>query len=423
MNLLLQSTTILDNASEFHEKKKDILIENGVITQIADQIIPRDDLLTINTPDLHVSQGWFDSGVSFGEPGYEERENIQNGLRTAACSGFTTVALNPNTLPVIESKSDVAFIREKASGNAVNLLPVAALTKKSEGKELAELYDASNAGAVAYYDYKTAITNANLLKLALQYVQSFNGLVMSYPQDNSIAGSGIVNEEKTATYLGLKGIPYIAENLQIARDLFLLEYTGGKLHIPTISTKGAVQLIREAKSKGLQVSCSVAVHNLFYSDTVLEGFDSNTKVLPPLRSEEDRNVLMEAVLDGTIDMVTSDHNPLNIELKKVEFDHAAYGTIGLESAFGALNSLFTTAQTVEILTRGLELFGIKNESVSVGAKAQLSLFNPKINYRFSEGSIVSGSTNSIFLEQKLKGKPLGIIANNQYISVSEHGNQ
>jgi dihydroorotase len=417
MNMLLKSVTILDSTSSYHKKEKDILIRKGIIVKIADEITPTSDTRIVERANLHVSQGWFDSGVSFGEPGFEERETIENGLRTAAIAGFTHVVLNTNTFPVIESKSDISFLKDKASGNAVTLLPLGALTKSSEGKELAELFDAANAGAVGFYDYKSAVANVNLLKLALQYAQGFNGLVFSYPQDNTIASTGIVNEERTATYLGLKGIPYIAENLQVARDLFLLEYTGGKLHIPTISTSGSVKLIREAKNKGLNVSCSTTVHNLYYCDNILEGFDSNTKVLPPLRAEKDRKALLEGVLDGTIDMVTSDHNPLNIELKKLEFDHAAFGTIGLESAFGALNKLFTTEETIEILTRGCEHFGIKKQPIQENITANLTLFDPDEHYRFSEENLQSTSKNSIFRNEELKGKPLGIISNNKFVFV------
>ncbi|XLS27539.1 dihydroorotase [Flavobacteriaceae bacterium M23B6Z8] len=415
MNLLLKSVTILDHTSDYHQKVKDILIENGTITKINDQIEAPEGLEVFSYNNLHVSRGWFDSGVCFGEPGFEERETIVNGLKTAAYSGFTKVLFNPNTHPVVESKSDIAFIKEKAKNNVVTLEAISTLTKNGQGEELAELFDSHNAGAKGFYDYKSPISNPNLLKLALQYAQGFDGLVFSYPQENRIAGNGIVNEEETATYLGLKGIPSLAEDLQVARDLFLLEYTGGKLHIPTISTRGAVTLIRNAKKKGLNVSCSTTVHHLFFADEVLKDFDSNTKVLPPLRAQKDRNILRDAVLDGTIDMVTSDHNPLNIELKKVEFDHAAFGTIGLESSFGVLNKLFPTKQAIEILTRGTDRFGLKSTSIKEGNKADLSLFDPDINYTFSKEHIQSSSKNSIFMEETLKGKPIGIISNNKFV--------
>ena len=275
----------------------------------------------------------------------EERETIENGLHTAAKSGFTAVAVNPNTYPAADNKSTIQFIKNKSQGFATSLYPIGNLTKGGESTDLAELYDMQNFGAIAFGDYNKPICNANLLKIGLQYAQNFDALILSFPQDNSIASEGLVNEEINSTKLGLKGIPGLAEELQIARDLFILEYTEGKLHIPTISTAKSVELIREAKKKKLDVTCSVAIHNLYFTDATLTDFNTHFKVLPPLRVQTDIDALIEGVKDGTIDMVTSDHNPLDIEHKKIEFDYAAYGSIGLESAFGALHTIFTTKKT------------------------------------------------------------------------------
>jgi dihydroorotase len=270
-----------------------------------------------------------------------------------------------------------------------------------------------NAGAIAFYDYKKPIANPNLMKLALQYTSNFDGLVCSFPQDNKITGLGVMNENITSTSLGLKGNPNLSEELQVARDLFLLEYTQGKLHIPTISTAGSVSLIREAKKKKLDVTCSVAIHNLFYTDDVITDFNTAYKVLPPLRIQEDVDALIEGLKDGTIDMVTCDHNPIDIELKKVEFDHAAYGTIGLESAFGALQSLFTLKKTIDILTKGKARFGIEQSAINIGNTLNVTLFNPDTKYTFSTKDIISKSKNAIFENQALKGKAYGIISNGQ----------
>ncbi|MFD2541606.1 dihydroorotase family protein [Lacinutrix gracilariae] len=415
MNVLLKSATIIDSKSEFHNTVQDILIENGVISKIAKDIKNPKDYKEIALENLHLSQGWFDSSVCFGEPGFEDRETINNGLQTAALSGFTSVAMNANTHPVLDTSSDIAFVKSKAQNHAVNLLPIGALTNASKGEHLAELYDMKNAGACAFQDYKKPIANANMLKIALQYASNFDGLVYSYPQDNSISRNGVVNENITSTTLGLKGSPNLAEALQVARDLFLLEYTNGKLHIPTISTAEAVNLIREAKKKKLNVSCSVAIHNLFFTDTVLQSFDTKYKVQPPLRIQKDVDALIEGVKDGTIDMVTSDHNPLNIEQKNIEFDYAGYGTIGLESAFGALNTLFTTKKSVSLLTKGKERFGMENTSIAEGNKINATLFNPNTTYTFNKTDIHSKSNNSIFVDTKLKGRVYGIIANNKMI--------
>lgn len=413
MNILIKSATIIDSKSEFHNTTQNVLIENGVITEIANTIKNPKNYQEIAFENLHISQGWFDSSVCFGEPGFEERDTIANGLKTAAASGYTAVAMNAHTNPVIDSNSAITFVTAKAANNAVTLLPVGALTVSTKGEDLAELFDMNTAGAVAFYDYKKPIVNPNLMKIALQYASNFNGLVCSFPQENKIAGNGVVNEHINSTKLGLKGIPALAEEMQIARDLFLLEYAGGKLHIPTISTAKSVELIREAKKKKLDVTCSVAIHNLYFTDAVLTDFNTHFKVLPPLRTQTDIDALIEGVKDGTIDMVTSDHNPIDIEHKKIEFDYAAYGTIGLESAFGALQTIFTPKKTIEILTKGKSRFGLEQTPIKIGNKADITLFNPDTKYTFSVKNIISKSKNAIFENEPLKGSVYGIISNNK----------
>ncbi|MFD1162977.1 dihydroorotase [Hwangdonia seohaensis] len=413
MNILIKSATIIDSKSEFHNSTQDILIEKGVISKIGKSLKNPNNYAEIELDNLHISQGWFDSSVCFGEPGFEERETILNGLKTAAASGFTAVAMHANTNPVIDTNSDVTFVNSKSANNAVTLLPVGALTVNSKGEDLAELFDMKTAGSVAFYDYKKSISNPNLMKIALQYASNFDGLVCSFPQENKISGHGVMNENITSTTLGLKGNPALAEELQIVRDLFLLEYTGGKLHIPTISTAKSVDLIRAAKQKKLDVSCSVAIHNLYFTDAILNDFNTHFKVSPPLRTQEDIEALIEGLKDGTIDMVTSDHNPIDIEQKKIEFDYADYGTIGLESAFGALQNIFTTKKTIDILTKGKSRFGLEQTPINVGNTANITLFNPAHKYTFTKKDIISKSKNAIFENEPLKGKVYGIISNNK----------
>ena len=285
----------------------------------------------------------------------------------------------------------------------------------SKGIDLAELFDMQSEGAVSFYDYKLPIANANLLKIALQYTQNFNGLVQSFPFEKSVARNGLVNEEVNSTRLGLKGIPALSEELQIIRDLYILEYTGGKLHIPTISTKKAVELIRDAKKKGLNVSCSVAIFNLILTDDVLEDFDTNYKLLPPLRTKKDIKSLIKGLSDGTIDGITSDHNPIDIEHKKVEFEHAYFGSIGLEGCFGALNKIVGVEEAIKVLTGLKDVFNISRVKIEEGQNADITLFDPNKKWKFSEKNILSSSKNAALLNIDLVGRPYGIFANNQLI--------
>jgi dihydroorotase len=408
MNTIIREAKIIDFESPFHNQTVDILIVDGIIKKIGTSPPNSENAEEVKLDNLHVSQGWFDSSVSLGEPGFEDRETIANGLNVAAKSGFTAIALQPNSYPIIDNQSQINFVKNKANGFATEIFPIGALTKGSEGKDMAELFDMKNAGAVAFGDYNKSLDNANLLKIALQYVQDFDGLVIAFAQDSNIKGNGVANEGIVSTRLGLKGIPNLAEELQIARNLFLLEYTGGKLHIPTISTAKSVELIKEAKAKGLNVTCSVAVHHLVLTDEKLENFDTRCKVSPPLRTESDRQALLAGVLDNTIDMITTDHNPIDIEHKKMEFDLAKSGIIGLESAFGALLTVLPLQKVIEKLTFGKIIFGIQSQTIAEGKIANISLFNPEGKSIFTNENILSKSKNSAFLGTEIKGKAYGI---------------
>lgn len=415
MKLLFKNAVIIDKDSRYNNKAVDIKVENGIISKIGADIVAGKEYEIIERENLHISRGWFDSSVSFGEPGYEERETLANGLTVAAYSGFTDIALQPTGYPVTDSQADIHFIAAKTKHAATNIHPIGALTKESKGNDIAELFDMKNAGAVAFGDYNKAMDDANLLKIALQYVQDFNGLVIAYAQDEKIKGKGVVHEGVVSTRLGLKGIPALAEELQVARNLFLLEYTGGKMHLPTLSTAKAVQLVREAKAKGLQVTCSVAVHHLLLTDEVLTEFDTRYKVAPPLRTDNERKALLEGVTDGTIDLITSDHNPIDIEHKKLEFALAKDGTIGLESAFGALLTVLPLETVIKKLTTGKTLFGIDDVPVAEGNAASFTLFNPEERYTFTEKDIFSKSKNTAFLGMELKGKAYGIYNNDKLV--------
>lgn len=414
MNLIFKNATIIDANSPYHKQAVDIIVKDGTIQKIGANL-SADGYELVELDNLHISKGWFDSSVSLGEPGYEDRETLANGLDVAAKSGFTNVALQPTGNPVADKQADIAFIKSRTAYAATTAHPIGALTKGSEGKDIAEFFDMKNAGAVAFGDYQKSLSDANLLKIALQYVQDFDGLVIAYSQDDKIKGKGVVHEGIVSTRLGLKGIPALAEELQIARNLYLLEYTGGKLHIPTISTAKSVQLIKEAKQKGLNVTCSVAIHNLLLTDEVLVNFDSRYKVAPPLRPESERKALLAGVLDGTIDVITSDHNPLDVEVKKLEFDLAKDGTTGFESAFGALNTLLPLEVIVDKFTVGKAIFGIESNGLAEGDAASFTLFNPGGDWTFDKKDILSKSKNSAFLGQQLKGRAYGVYNNGKLV--------
>lgn len=413
MNLLLKNATILENQNPFHKQQVDIEITDGIISKIGKNLAVKDGFKVIEKDNLHVSQGWLDTSVVFGEPGFETTETINNGLKVAAKSGFTNVFLHSNTNPAIDNQAVIQFIKSKAQNSVSNLHVVGCLTKNSEGTDLAELFDMKNAGVVAFGDYKKSMSNANLLKIAFQYVDNFDGILFVQPMNKDIKGKGFVNEGEVSTKLGLKGIPAMAEEIEIERNIALLEYTKGKLHIPTITTKKSVELIQNAQAKGLQITCGVSVNNLVLNDEELVDFNSNTKIYPPLRTESDRKALIEGVLNNVISVITSDHCPVNIEQKQLEYDLADFGSIGLESAFGALQTVLPTDVIVEKFTAQKSYFNIENQTISEGNKANITLFNPNEEWVFGKENILSFSKNSIMIGKKMKGKVYGIINNNK----------
>lgn len=411
MKILLKNATILNPQSPFHSSDQDILIESGVIVQITEKIKSDKDTQVIDFKNLHVSYGWFDSGVSFGEPGYEERETLSNGMKVAARSGFTKILLNSNSYPIPDSKSTISHLIKKTQGSTTTVYPVGALTLDAKGEQMASLYDMHTEGAIAFGDHKIAIKKANLLKVALQYCQSFGGIVISHPMDKELSGNGVMHEGVTSTRIGMKGIPSIAETVQIARDLEILKYAGGKLHLPNISSEEGLDLIRKSKKQGLNVSCSVGLPQLIFDDTELENFDPNFKVFPPIRSKTDQQALRAGLLDGSIDMISTMHEPVNIENKKLEFENATAGILGLESCFGLLNKVFPLDKVIDFLTRGTKYFDIPMQKIVVGATADLTLFDPEKSYRYSEEDLKSTSKNSPYLGMELQGRVLGSINN------------
>ena len=414
MKILLKNVTIIDPRGAFHLQEVDIFILDGYIAKIGEKLAETADQI-IHKENLHLSIGWFDSSVCFGEPGYEERETIENGLQTAGKSGFTDIALAPETSPTVDHQAAVVQLKHHGCSLPTRIHPIAAFTKGQKGKTMTELYDLQSKGAIAFGDFLRPIENPELLKIGLQYAQGFDGLILSTPFESRIGGHGVVHEGIVSTQLGLTGIPALSESIHLQRDIHLLRYTGGKLHIPCISSAASVGLIREAKKEGLNISCSVPLANLCYTEEALFGFDTNTKLFPPLRTKSDQEALKEGLLDGTIDLVTSHHQPFNIELKHLEFEHAAFGTIGLEAVFSVLNTIFPLEKVVQLLSQGRSIFGLDTPTIAVGEKACFSLFNPNGSGNFSSKDLLSSNKNCIFLGHSTQGEVYGSLLGEEFI--------
>ena len=413
MKILLKKATIIDPQSPFHHAQKDLLIDQGSIVSIQDNITDA-TAKKISFPNLHVSRGWLDTSVSFGEPGFEERETLDNGLRTAGKSGFTNIMLNSVTAPLLDNASTVGHLVSYSANYATQIHPIACFSQGQKGEKLNEFYDLKKHGAVAFGDFQLPIVQPELLKTALLYSQGVSGIIMSYPFTAQMGQPTGIHEGLVSTQLGLRGEPDLFESLQVQRDLAILEYTGGKLHLPSLSAKKSVAMVRAAKKKGLDVSCSVALANLLFTEDQLMDFDHRYKLTPPLRTSEDREALKEGVLDGTIDMITSNHLPLNEEIKALDFQISAPGTTGLEAFFGVLNTLFPPEKTIQLLLKGYERFGLDNPSIEEGNKAQLSLFNPDGDGVFEEHNILSTSKNSAFVGAATRGNVYGVIRENHH---------
>ena len=416
MKLLLRQVTIADPSSSFHGNIKDILIIDGQIVSIADAL-NEDDAKVISGENLFVSQGWVDVFAHFNDPGFEYKETIESGIAAAAAGGYTDVFVLPNTAPVAATKSVVEYIVQKAKHGVVNVHPLGAVTKNAEGKELAEMYDMRNSGAIAFTDGIHPVQTSGLLLKALQYVKAFDGTIIQLPVDRSINKHGLMNEGITSTQLGLPGLPAIAEELFISRDIELTKYTGSKLHITGVSTAKGLQLIREAKATGINVTCSVTPYHLYYCDEDLMTYDTNLKVDPPLRSRSEMMALRNGIEDGTIDCIASHHLPQDWDHKVCEFEYAQPGMIGLQTTFAVLNHLFpqvSTDRVCDLLANNARaIFGLSTQTINENTAASLTVFTRKGNTAFIKNTNNSKSNNSAFFHIQLAGAVIGVVNKDQ----------
>lgn len=411
MNILIRKAYIQDPSSPFSGTAKDILIQNGIITEIGDSLDSA-GVTVIEQAGLQVSPGWVDIFADFADPGHEQKESLESGAQAAAAGGFTHVFLVPNTSPAIHSKTQVEYIIEKSRRLPVHLHPIGAVTRNTEGKELAEMYDMHAYSALAFSDGFNAIQSAGLLIKALQYVKAIGAVIIQLPDDRSINPGGLMNEGLVSTRLGLPGKPSMAEEIMVARDIKLARYTESRLHFVGVSSAKSLEYIRRAKEGGIQVTCSVTPYHLSFSDEDLGTYDTNLKVNLPLRTPADRDALLGAVLDGTVDCVATHHQPHEWDSKTCEFEYAKPGMIGLETCYGVLRSLgLPTSRIIELISLNpRNIFSVGSSNIQTGQRADLTLFTEEGSFVFDGSMIRSKSKNTPFINRELKGKVIGIVS-------------
>lgn len=406
MKLVITGVTIADPNSQFNQNTCDVRVEGGKLVAIGEGLRPNDGESVFDGSGCYLSPGFFDLNCAIGDPGFETREDIQTAAAAAQAGGFTGIAVLPDTNPVVHSKAEVEYILNRSKDALVDIHPVGAISRDLEGKELAELYDMQQAGAVAFSDGNRPVADDGFMSRALQYAKGINALLMVYPENKSIAGKAQINESKTSVLLGMKGIPALAEQMQISRDLFLSAYHDTPIHISTISTAGAVALIKKAKRDGAKVTCDVAAHHLVFHEELLNEFDSNYKVKPPLRGKNDIKALIAGLKDGTIDVVTTQHRPHEIEHKAVEFEIAANGILGLQTALPMLVKAGLDAQQIaeKLSIAPRRVLKMEVPVVEVGAIANFTVYNLKEAWLYNHASNKSKSKNSPLINQQLSGK-------------------
>ena len=420
MKVLLQQAHIIDPSSPHHLTVNDIFIESGVITNIAPSIDWQADHV-ISAENTHVSPGWLDVFANFNDPGYEIKETLETGASAAAAGGFTDVFVIPNTKPAVDTKSQVEYIRRKSESLPVNVFPIGAISKNTEGKDLAEMYDMLASGAIAFSDGLNPVQSSGILLKALQYVKAFEGVIIQIPDDKSVGSSGLMHEGIISTRLGLPGKPMMAEELLVARDIKLARYANSKLHFTGVSSPKSLEYIKRAKDAGIQVTCSATPYHLYFCDEDLMNYDTNLKVYPPVRSKPDMHALRQAVADGTVDCIATHHMPQESDSKVLEFEYAKNGMIGLETCYSVLKTVLpevSETRWVELLSiNPRKIFGLSQPVISTDQPVALTMYDPKAKFTFINAGIRSKSKNSAFIGKELNGQVIGII-NKQRLSLN-----
>lgn len=422
MKKLIKDGYVVDTQN-MEMERKDVLIEGKTVIAIGNDIPAEADIQVINAEGKLVCPGLIDMHVHLREPGFEAKEVIATGTLAAVHGGFSAVACMPNTNPVCDSKAIVKFILDRAKVSAKSkVYPIAAITKESKGKEITEMADLMDAGAVAFSDDGQPVMDASVMYKAMQYAKMLDAVIISHCEDKNLSADGVMNEGYYSTVLGLKGIPKAAEEIMVARDIALAKATKCRLHIAHVSTKGSVKLIRKAKEDGVNVTCEAAPHHFALTDSAVEGYDTSTKVNPPLRSEEDVKAIKQGLLDGTIDAIATDHAPHTAEEKKVEYQYAPFGLIGLETAVGLVftelvyKGILTPVQAVCKLTKApADILKVSGGFLTKGCTADITIIDPDVEYIVNPKNFKSKARNTPFAGRKLKGAAVMTIVDGEIV--------
>jgi dihydroorotase len=409
MNLLIKNGRVID-PSQGIDDTLDVLVEKGLVIEVGKGLKAPAGAETIDAAGKYVVPGLVDMHVHLRDPGLEYKEDIVSGTRAAAAGGFTSVACMPNTKPVVDNKAVASYIiaKAKAEGSA-NVFPIGSITYGSNGERMAEMGELKEAGCVAVSDDGKPVGNSELMRRALEYARGMGILVISHAEDLSLVGEGVMNEGFTSTELGLKGIPRVAEDIATARDVMLAEYTNSPLHIAHVSTRGAVRIIREAKARGVQVTCETAPHYFTLTDDAVRGYNTNAKMNPPLRDADDVAAIKEGLKDGTIDAIATDHAPHHLDEKDVEFNVAMNGIVGLETSLPLSlrlveEKVLTLNQLVEKMAGNpARILGIGRGTLKAGTAADITIIDPAAQWTVTEEGLASKSKNSPWLGEKMKG--------------------
>lgn len=408
MNIIIQSVTLIAPGQDYHNQIKDVQVKDGKITSI-DNGLSDTNAEMIDGSGQYLSIGWMDMYAFVGDPGLEHKESFDTFTAAAAAGGFTAVATLPNTSPRVQSKSEIEYLKSKARTKLVDVYPLGALSKNNEGVEITEMYDMHAAGAVGFTEGQQSVQHSGVMLRALQYVKTIDSVILNYPNDNTLTVGAVMHESDVSAQLGLKGKPALAEELMIVRDIELAKYSDSKVHISHVSTKKGVDLIRKAKQEGVKITCSIPSYQVQFSDQDLFSYDSNYKVKPSLRANDDNQAVIEGLKDGTIDVICSNHMPQEEEVKKVEFDYADYGMINLQTVYSTVNEFLATQLSVEEIVNKLAVqprtvLNIEVPELKVGVDANLTMFDPSAEWMFDAKSNKSFAKNSPFLGKQLKGK-------------------